>query len=223
MFKDHIGRLFDEHYRYLDVDGNTIVGACVYESTLAMQHNEAFTVFEKLLDQIKPDRIIEIGTSHGGLILFIRHYLDKIGLKNTKIRTFDINRFPSHSRLLEENHLEIVYDNMFSEDYRRLEKPELILDFLSDSGTNIVICDGGSKINEFNLLSDYINNGDIIMAHDYAENLQYFQEHIMNKRWAWMEIEESNIKEACLKNHLTDFMKEDFNRVVWVCKQKLVS
>lgn len=222
MLRDHIGRFFDEHYRYLDKDGNVIVGACVYESILAMQHSEAFGVFEKLIDQTKPARIIEIGTSHGGLILFIRNYLDKTGLQNTKIRTFDINRFPSHARLLQENNLEIVYDNIFSIDYGKLEKPELIVDFLSDSGTNIVICDGGNKINEFNILSDYLHNGDIIMAHDYAENIDYFKQHIMNQRWAWLEIQDFNIEAACLKNNLTDFMKEDFNKVVWVCKQKLV-
>ena len=222
MLKDYIGRLFDENHRFIDINGNIIVGACEYESVLAMQHHEAFSVFEKLLDTVKPSRVIEIGTSHGGLVLFIRHYLNKIGLSDSKIRTFDINRFPSHSRLLQEHNLEIVYDNIFSIDYTTLENSKPILDFLSDSGTNVVICDGGSKINEFNILSNYINPGDIILAHDYADNLSFFQKHIMNQRWAWLEIQESDIKDSCLKNNLVDFMKEDFNKVVWVCKQKLV-
>ena len=83
-----------------------------------------------------------------------------------------------------------------------------------------MLCDGGSKKNEFRILSDYLKVGDVIMAHDYAPNEEYFQEHINNKIWNWLEIQDNDINEPSLRNNLIPYMEDDFRQVVWACKIK---
>lgn len=219
ILTDSIGRLYNTKYQYLKENNEIIIGACTYNNTLCMQHDDAFRAFEKLLLKILPTRIIEIGTSHGGLTLFLRDLLNKINLSNSLIRTFDVNKFPSHSLLLKSN-VEIIYENIFNKDYSDLEKPELLLDFLDPIGNNLILCDGGNKAREFNLIAPLLHINDIIMAHDYAPDMKYFKENIMNKEWAWIEITDSDIQDCCINNNLNDYMQTDFLKVVWLCKQK---
>jgi hypothetical protein len=82
------------------------------------------------------------------------------------------------------------------------------------------LCDGGAKRYEFQLLAPYLKQHDIIMAHDYSPNLEYFKANIMNKTWDWLEIDDSHIDEVCQKQNLRPYMQEDFLPVVWVCRQK---
>jgi hypothetical protein len=58
------------------------------------------------------------------------------------------------------------------------------------------------------------------MAHDYSPNENYFQEHINNKVWNWLEIQDLDINDSCLKNNLSPYMEDEFRKVVWVCKKK---
>ena len=95
-----------------------------------------------------------------------------------------------------------------------------LINIIGQSGVTLVLCDGGSKKNEFNLISSLLKKGDVIMAHDYAPNEIYFQEHIKNKLWNWLEIQDSDINESCINNNLKPYMEEDFRKVVWVCKIK---
>lgn len=218
--KDVLGRLYNDKYQYLNENNQVMLGACLYKNILSMQHDNAFEIFKKLLRSFRPKRIIEIGTSHGGLTLFLRDYLDSIGLHDSKIRTFDVNKFPSHSVLLESN-IEIIYDNIFNTTYSSIEKPEFLLDFLDPTGNNLVLCDGGNKVREFNLISPLLRKYDIIMAHDYAPSLKYFQKNIMNKEWSWIEIMDEDVENACITHNLKNYMRDDFLKVVWLCKQKI--
>ena len=84
----------------------------------------------------------------------------------------------------------------------------------------MVLCDGGNKVGEFNLLSNYIKEGDFIMAHDYADNRENFDTNFNRKIWNWHEIQDSDINESCLRNNLKSYNKEIFDSVVWVCKTK---
>jgi cephalosporin hydroxylase len=154
MIQDSAGRNMDIHGRYIDEEGNVITGACFYNGIITMQHRKAFEVFKSFLSKVRPVRIIEIGTSHGGLTLFLRHTLNSLGLSDSLIRTFDINQFTSNEILKKEKNLELIHDNIFSIDYLTLINSSYITDFLSDDGPNIILCDGGNKVGEFNLLSD---------------------------------------------------------------------
>jgi len=107
MIHDIPGRNMDIHGRYIGEDGNVITGACFYNGIITMQHRKVFEVFELFLSKVRPVRIIEIGTSHGGLTLFLRHTLNSLGLSDSLIRTFDINQFTSNEILKKEKKFRI--------------------------------------------------------------------------------------------------------------------
>ena len=96
-----------------------------------------------------------------------------------------------------------------------------VIDYIQRVGVTIVFCDGGWKKGELNLLSNFIKPGDFILAHDYCDNKQVFEEKIKGKVWNWFEISFNDIKESCERNGLIEYDKEIFNNVAWTCRQKL--
>jgi hypothetical protein len=66
----------------------------------------------------------------------------------------------------------------------------------------------------------HLKKGDIIMAHDYSKNYEYFEQHIKNKIWNWCEITETHIQTSSQINNLVPYMEDEFASVVWVCKIK---
>ena len=59
-----------------------VLGHTTYNGYTAQQHNDFFNVFKKFLTEIKPARVLEIGTAGGGFILAIREILNEIGLSD---------------------------------------------------------------------------------------------------------------------------------------------
>lgn len=114
--------------------------------------------------------------------------------------------------------MRIVIENIFNDNYSEVKQD--VIDFIRNDGLTIVLCDGGYKIGEFNILSKYIKKGDYILAHDYAFDREYFDKNIYLKVWNWHEISESDIIKSCEKNKLKDYQRELFQSVVWVCKIK---
>ena len=188
-------------------------------SLTMQQRPEISDAFEKLLTKIKPKQIIEIGTAGGGTTLSIRETLDEIGLSDTNIKSFEVKEHKWFSEMRKRN-IEIIIENIFSKSYKEIEKPEMVESFIKREGTTLILCDGGSKINEFNLLSKYLKSGDIIMAHDYVDTKENFLKNYKNKIWNWREIGDEHIKNTCEKYNLKSYMKETFDKVVWVCKIK---
>jgi hypothetical protein len=198
-----------------------VKGHFSYKNLTISQHTSVGESFDKLIKKIKPNQVLEIGTAFGGLTLLIRDLLDSNGLKDTKIITYDVYE-PNYliERIKQGINIESIVENVFNYQYNELVKKDEISKIIQAKGTTLVLCDGGSKKNEFNILSNYLKIGDVIMAHDYAPNESYFQEHINNKIWNWLEIQDSDINESCTRNNLIPFMEEDFRKVVWVCKIK---
>lgn len=200
-----------------------VKGQFEYNGIYVLQNPNIFGVFEKLFQKKKPKRIIEIGTEYGGLTLMLKDILKKICQNNFLIRTYDIKE---PKTLLNnpnfEKTIEVVVKNLFDSNPFSLKKESLIelKEFVSNDSCNIFLCDGGNKAKEFNVISDILNVGDIIMAHDYAKNEKYFEENIKNKYWNWFEIQESDIEKCCEKNNLNPYMQNDFEKVAWVCKIK---
>ena len=193
-------------------------GHFIYKNLIISQHPNVGEKFKTLIDEYKPSRVLEIGTADGGLTLLIRDLLDSVGLTNTIVRTYDVNE--QKNLKLKERNIEIITKDVFNYPYSDLEYPDEIRDFIQSNGKTLVLCDGGSKKNEFRLLSQFLKYGDIIMAHDYAPNENYFNENIKDKIWNWLEIQDSDINESCLTYNLKPYMEDEFRSVVWVCKIK---
>lgn len=195
-----------------------------YRGLATEQNPNIIFSFDKLISQIKPSRIIEIGTFAGGLTFILRTILDNNYLNEAIVITYDVNK-PIYLSFLIKNMYNIISKtkNLFSHDYRNFsgDKEKLeIINFIQQSGTTLLLCDGGCKKCEFNLLSPYLKTGDIIMAHDYAPNMEYFEQNMKHKIWNWCEIKDSDIEESCKKYNLQPFMREEFLNVAWACFKK---
>ena len=181
----------------------------------AQQNPHAYEAFYNLFNTVKPARILEIGTAMGGFTLSLKLLCNDLKL-DTNILTYEINNNNYNS--LREIGIDTRIENIFGDNYSQVKQE--VIDYIQQDGITIILCDGGNKIKEFNLLSNYLKPNDIIMAHDYASNQEFFNESVNMKLWNWLEIQDSDISEAVSKNNLEPFMQEQFTQAVWVCKIK---
>ena len=186
-----------------------------FDGNMAQQHHNVYSTFYKLIDDTKPKRILEIGTALGGFTMFLKKVVDSFNL-DTKILTFDISARPWYDDMKKMG-IDVRVEDIFN-DYQDI--PNEIKNFIKQDGLTIILCDGGDKIREFKLLSHFLKKGDIIMAHDYAPNQDYFDNYINGKIWNWLEIQDKDINESCMKHNLTPFMEYELRDVVWVGKIK---
>ena len=186
-----------------------------FDGNMAQQHHNVYSTFYKLIDDTKPKRILEIGTALGGFTMFLKKVVDSFNL-DTKILTFDISARPWYDDMKQMG-IDVRVEDIF-DDYQDI--PNEIKNFIKQDGLTIILCDGGDKIREFKLLSHFLKKGDIIMAHDYAPNQEYFDNYINGKIWNWLEIQDKDINESCMKHNLTPFMEYELRDVVWVGKLK---
>lgn len=217
-----INNYFDDNFK------KGIVNHVSYKNLSIEQRPEVIDVFEKLFVLIRPSRVIEIGTFAGGLTLIIRDILDNTNQQNCIIHTYDVSEAMWLKEQVLKNTVNNVYINtynLFDSAYKNIsddKAAEHIKNLIQSDGTTVLLCDGGCKKCEFNLLSEYLKPGDLIMAHDYAPNSEYFEEYMRNKIWNWHEIQDSDIIESCQLNGLTTYMREEFLSVAWACFRKTI-
>jgi cephalosporin hydroxylase len=188
----------------------------VYNGWGAQQNPNIFEVLHNFLNEIKPKQILEIGTSIGGLTTYIDYVYKKSGIDSNLI-SYDILEYDWYKEM-RENGIDVRVEDVFKNNYGEVKQE--VIDYIQQDGTTLILCDGGNKIGEFNLLSNFMKTGDYIMAHDYAENETTFKNDIYMKIWNWHEISDKDIEDACLRNNLKTYNKETFDKVVWVCKIK---
>jgi cephalosporin hydroxylase len=183
----------------------------VYKNLCLQQKPEVKEIFPVLFNQLKPLRVIEIGTGHGGLSMFIRDILPP----SSDFYSFDIADLSYHNSL-RENNIKMYNENIYVDDvkdWNRLEvKPEWREIF--NITPKLVLCDGGHKKGEFNGLAKYLSMGDIIMLHDYCTDESTFE----NIRvWNWLECKYSDISAVCEECNLQPYMHQEFLNVAWGC------
>jgi hypothetical protein len=177
----------------------------------AQQNPHAYETFYNFLNTVKPSRILEIGTAMGGFTMFLRLCCDELNL-NTQILSYDINGRPEYE-IYRQNNIDVRVEDIFSNNYTSVKSE--VIDFIQQDGITVVLCDGGYKIGEFNLLSNHIKQNDFILAHDYAANFQYFENHVNKKLWNWFEIEDISIQESVSINNLKPYMADEFQKAVY--------
>jgi cephalosporin hydroxylase len=204
----------DKVYKKSNLEHNDSISS--YDGWAAQQNPNVFETFHYFLHKTKPKRIIEIGTSLGGFTSFLNYTCKKLNL-DCHVLSYDIISHPWYDDMRNSG-VDLRIENIFNGDYTEVKQE--VIDFIQQDGITLILCDGGSKIHEFNLLSKFMKSGDFIMAHDYAENRETFERDIYLKVWNWHEISDSDIQQACDENNLISYNKEIFDNVVWVCKQK---
>jgi 23S rRNA U2552 (ribose-2'-O)-methylase RlmE/FtsJ len=201
----------EEITRFTDLEANDSLSA--FRGHTAQQNHGAFKVFYDFIKDVKPKRILEIGTSLGGFTTFLKIVCDDLNL-DTNIRSYDINRHSWYDDIIKLG-IDIRVENIFTEGFKDFS--EEVKEYIRQDGATIVLCDGGWKIGEFNVISKYIKNNDFILAHDYAENKEVFETKILNKIWNWHEIQKSDIQNSIDSNNLIEFLPEIFSNVAWGC------
>lgn len=197
-------------------------GCCEYKKLTMAQHENVLNVFPAFLQELKPARILEIGTGSGVFTMFIRDTLDSLNLTETKIITYDVYIHDTIrvEKLFEKyNTIEYRNDNIFDVN-NKLIKPEAIRDYINSPGVTLVMCDGENKKMEFNYIAPLIKPGDVIMGHDYMYDIK-----VREQKWAgiwdcWHELAEEHIKECCEQNNLVPYYQEQMAEVVWACRRK---
>lgn len=197
-------------------------GGFAYGYLHIAQNPNVENVFKEILGHLRPTKVLEIGTMHGGLTLMVRDLLDSIDCKDSIIRTYDIYE-QEFLKPLVDNRVEVIRANIFEENYSNfknsMSKRE-ISDFIKSGKPTLVLCDGGCKKCEYRILSRLLKSGDVIMAHDYAPNLEYFNNHVKDKIWNWLEIQDSDIEESVKLCSLSPYFQELAQQAAWVCKIK---
>ena len=200
-----------------------INGGYAYKNLFVAQNPNAERVFYDLFSVVKPERVLEIGSMHGGLTLMISDILNSLDLRNTTIRTYDIHEQKFLKPLVGDRNIEIRTKNLFTKnysDFKDMDSKNEVLNFVSDKGTTVVLCDGGCKKCEFNIIAPLLKVNDIIMAHDYAPNKDYFDNYIKNKIWNWIEIQDSDIIDATAINNLQPYLQDMTQQAAWLCRIK---
>jgi len=204
----------DKVYKKSSLEDNDSIST--YDGWGAQQNPNTFEVFYNFLNEIKPARILEIGTSLGGFTSFLNYASKRLNIP-CNILSYDIYFKEWYNDMINEG-IDVRVENVFNDHYTEVKQE--VIDFINQDGITLILCDGGSKIHEFKILSDYMKNNDFIMAHDYSRNEETFKENVYMKIWNWHEIADKDIQESCEKNNLISYNQEIFDTVAWVCKIK---
>lgn len=213
---------FDDNFFTNSLNGD--IAHLSYKGLATEQNPHIIYPFNTLIANTRPIRILEIGTFYGGLTLILRSLLHNNMLYDSQIFTYDINR-PSYllSLINDSSNVKSYTKNLFSESYSDFSNDENkheIISLIQNDGKTLVLCDGGCKKCEFHILSKYLKSDDIIMAHDYCPNKDYFEDNMKGKQWNWCEIEDQDIDDSIKNNNLNKFMYDDFLSVGWLCMKK---
>jgi hypothetical protein len=206
--------LNDNITRRINLDEND--GLSSFMGLHAQQTDKVYEVFYNFLNKTKPKRILEIGTALGGFTQFLQWVSNEIK-HPIDILSYDVVEYTWYKDIIKTG-IDIRIKNVFYENYQKVDQE--VIDFIQQDGLTLVLCDGGDKIREFNILSKYIKVGDFIMAHDYSENREIFEEKVNRKLWNWFEISNNDIISSCVENNLEYYDKDTFENVVWTCRQK---
>lgn len=198
------------------IDLNINDGLSSYMGMASQQNHHVYEVFYNFLNEIKPKRILEIGTALGGFTQFLKKVSDELQL-DIDILSYDIYEMNWYKNMIELG-IDVRVENVFDSNYQSVKQE--VINFIQQDGVTIVLCDGGNKVGEFNILSNYIKQNDFIMAHDYIDTRENFNQNYYKKIWNWHEISEGDITNSCERNNLKSYNKETFDSVIWVCKIK---
>ena len=99
-------------------------GHFIYENLIISQAPNVGNIFNELIKNYRPNRILEIGTADGGLTLMLRDILDNNNLESNIIRTYDLNE--QKNLKLKNRNIEIITKNVFNYPYSDLDYPDEI-------------------------------------------------------------------------------------------------
>jgi hypothetical protein len=134
--------------------------------------------FDEFFNQYLPLNIVEFGTGDGEFIDIISQLIYE-RTNDIKIFSFDLNR----PRIVTNQYVTYYIMDIF-------DNEKFISGLL---GNVILLCDNGDKIREVKTFAKYLKKGDVLMAHDYAYDLESFNKF---KFWRTCEITFADIRDS---------------------------
>lgn len=171
------------------------------------QNRYAVPAWSYLLEVVQPKRIIEIGTSVGGMSCLLALAARKTG---ATFDTFDVG-------FTVDSNTAILLSNLCG-DGRGFHRNDVFDDLvfggltvgIRDEGLSLILCDGGNKVKEFRTFAPFLKSGDIIAAHDFGGR----------EFWPWEEIRIEDVSDVIEKENLVRFMEDVFENTGWlVCRK----
>jgi cephalosporin hydroxylase len=112
------------------VDGHHKV---TYRGIKMIKNPFDYLLYQMIINEVKPDLIVEIGTNHGGTALYMSDMLDLIG--KGEIHTIDITEYPMDERVLNNKRIKRFLGGYQSYDLKNCEGFETIL--VIDDGSHL--------------------------------------------------------------------------------------
>lgn len=194
------------------VNGKTEASITFFNLLIAQNQN-ALSAYSNLFNSLslnneKVGRVIEIGTGNGGFSILLRIYSI---IENCDFITYDIGKFgmrQEYQKLYDMLQIDSRFVNCFSNESKLIEE-------IKKDGITILLCDGGDKTREFNYFSQYLKQGDFILAHDYTDNRENKDQY-----WCCSDISYNKIEETLKKHNIVPYMYEDFYKSATFCGRK---
>jgi len=194
------------------------VGGTKFFGLLMGQNQHALVSFDKLFKCLEKQgapvaRVIELGTSTGGMSIYLQLYCHVAG---ASFVTYDLlGKQPTYSELFDRLGIDYRQRDVLSE-----SAIHEIRDLIRGDGISVLLCDNGDKSREFSAFASALKTGDIILAHDYAPDREYFDKHMRDRTWSSLYVVASEIATVCEEQGLAPYLEKDFLRAAWVCKRK---
>jgi predicted O-methyltransferase YrrM len=164
--------------------------------------------WDKLQDEgRRPKRIIELGTGHGALACYLAVFCKLHGIE---FYTIDYYVKPGANVKAIFERLEVRYFDM-----PIFQNAGMIKSWIEKGGMTILLCDDGDKPKEYNLFAPSLKSGDIIMAHDWFESKQEFEETAGYRTAQFCEIELSDVIDTNKTQGLERYVNMQLSH--WCC------
>ena len=183
------------------------------------QHRETVPTFDRFIRKLESehktfDRIIELGTGNAGFISFVA--LRTMNAQ-TRVFTFDnVDVDQETKQSLKNLNISFVQGDVIH-DTRTVQR---VKDLISADGRVLLLCDDGSKAQEFTMYAPYLKRGDFIMAHDYIATKDEFEQSYRGRIWDYCELTWDDVEATARRSGLSQYMQQEFSQVVWLCMEK---
>ena len=153
-----------------------------FDGFIAEQSKGDMSVIAKILkENTDIFRVVELGTGHGGMSLFLGSFIcDRGG----RVLTLDISKlmdggYPLWCQSAQKYNVSFLQKDVFNP-----ETVKDVSDFIAGHRA-MIFCDGGDKKREIPLYAEILKKGDLLLAHDY--NAEFTLQDIPEKTLAILE------------------------------------
>jgi hypothetical protein len=196
------------------------VGGIRFFGLLMGQNQNSLIAFDTLFKTLELNgapvsRIVELGTSHGGMSVFLQLFAISC---NAEFRTYDLpGQVPQYADILSRLGTDVRQGDVLNDDHIQSE----IRTFVNGPGVSVVLCDDGNKQTEFDLFAGGLKDGDLILVHDYATDTDIFEGHLRDRCWSFHEVCLKDISSTMKRFNLTPFLSNIFERAAWHCARRV--